>query len=81
MQVIPPAPPSDTVTYPPLESDPNFWPPVTIECTDINGDCPQAITWPNNTALPRSQTGYAQNSPNGDGYYVNIIDPTIVVVI
>lgn len=75
-EVIPPAPPSDTATYPALQNPGPYWPPVTVTCSTIDGNCPEAITYPNDTALPKSQLGYAQGN-----YTVNIIDPTIVVII
>ena len=73
LQVIPPAPPSDTVTYPPLQNPGPYWPPVTVIANQLDGNCPQAITYPNDTALPKSQVGYSQGN-----YTINIVDPTIV---
>lgn len=77
-QVTPPAPPDNTSgDFPPLSPiSTGFWPPVVTTCMDIDGNCPQAITWPNDTVLPKSQTGYSQGN-----YSVSIIDPTIVVII
>jgi len=76
MQVIPPAPPTDTVTYPPLQVPGPYWPPVTTTVNVLDGNSPDAITYPNDTGLPKSQVGYAQGN-----YIINIIDPTIVVII
>ena len=71
--VTPPAPPTNTITYPPLQpSSGGFWPPVVTTCVTVDGNCPQAITWPNDTVLPKSQTGYAQ----GD-YAVSLTDPVV----
>jgi hypothetical protein len=72
-QVTPPAPPSDTVTYPPLQPiSGGFWPPVVTTCINTDGNCSQAITWPNDTVLPKSQTGYAQGN-----YTVTLLDPIV----
>lgn len=74
IQVIPPAPPTDTATYPPLQVPGPYWPPITVIANSLDGNCPQAITYPNDTALPKSQVGYAQGN-----YVINIVDPTVVV--
>jgi hypothetical protein len=63
----------DVVTYPPLQPSPGpFWPPVVTTYVTLGGNCPQAITWPNDMVLPKSQTGYAQGS-----YLVDLTDPVV----
>lgn len=76
IQVIPPAPPTGA-SYPPLQTSPGpYWPPITVIANNLDGNCAQAITYPNDTALPKSQVGYAQGS-----YTINIVDPTVIEII
>jgi hypothetical protein len=74
IQVIPPTPPTGP-SYPALQEAGPYWPPVTVIANDLDGNCAQAITYPNDTALPKSQVGYAQGS-----YIINIVDPTVIVI-
>ncbi len=63
IQIVPPA----TTSVPPL-------PTVTVTCTATNGDSPGSIGFPNDTALPKQQTGDALGN-----YTVNFIDPVVTV--
>ncbi len=47
-------------------------PTVTVTCTVTNGDSPDSIGYPNDTAVPKQQTGVA----TGD-YTVNFLDPVV----
>jgi hypothetical protein len=62
LQIIPPAAPVN----PPISL-----PTLTVTVNVLTGNSADAITYPNDTAYPKQQTGYAQGS-----YQVNIIDPT-----
>lgn len=62
------------VTPPPAPVNPPR-PLVTVPVTadDVTGNCPEAITYPNDTAYPKQQTGYAEGN-----YTVSIIDPVSI---
>ncbi len=47
-------------------------PTVTVTCTVTNGDSPDSIGYPNDTAVPKQQTGVA----TGD-YTINFLDPVV----
>ena len=47
-------------------------PTVTVVCTATNGDSPDSIGYPNDTAVPKQQTGVATGN-----YTVDLIDPVV----
>jgi len=47
-------------------------PTVTVTCNSLDGDSADSITFPNDTAAPKQQTGYAQGN-----YTVTFTAPTI----
>lgn len=47
-------------------------PTQTVTCTTSNGDSPQSITFPNDTAFPKQQTGQAVGN-----YTVTFMDPVL----
>lgn len=49
-------------------------PTQSVSCSQLDGDCPEAVTFPNDTASPKQQTGLAIGS-----YTVNILDPVVTV--
>jgi hypothetical protein len=64
LEVVPPVAPMD----PPIPL-----PTVTVTCDVATGNSSEAITYPNDTATPRQQTGYAEGN-----YIVNIINPVSI---
>lgn len=60
-------PPNETPTGAPFAL-----PTVTVTCDTLDGNSSDSITYPNDTAVPKQQTGYAQGN-----YIVNFITPTI----
>jgi hypothetical protein len=63
MQIVPP-------TLPPQPCTPTTLPTQTVTCVSIDGDSPDSIGFPNDTAFPKQQTGYAQGN-----YSVNFLNP------
>jgi hypothetical protein len=64
-----------TLITPPINAAvaPDFIPqPVVTTCAQLDGNCAQSITFPNDTAAPKQQTGYADGS-----YTVSLIAPTV----
>lgn len=61
MRVTPPASPP---------SPPIILPTQQVACTSTNGDCGGSVGFPNDTAFPKQQTGYAFGN-----YLVELLDP------
>lgn len=66
VQIVPP-------TLPPQPCTPTTLPTQTVTCNSIDGDSPGSVGFPNDTAFPKQQTGYAQGN-----YLVNLINPVAV---
>uniref|UniRef100_A0A6C0BMJ1 Uncharacterized protein n=1 Tax=viral metagenome TaxID=1070528 RepID=A0A6C0BMJ1_9ZZZZ len=49
-------------------------PSQTVTCTEANGDSPDSVGYPNDTAFPKQQTIELQAAPAGN-YIVNFLDP------